>query len=133
MGCDIHLFVETRIDGQWHPKAPPPSKDFCDFGRVRWDFMRSGAAFDLMAGAGKDRTVTPLAEGRGIPADLSDEVRSFYDPDDVGEFLHTHFTLAELRTLSGKEGNIDRLIQRIDSVCAGLSDNDVRLIMWFDN
>ena len=81
MGCDIHAAVEVRGfygDG-WEFVAEPPTP-------------RNYAFFGALAGV---RTVPeePLAAGRGLPADLSDEARERCR----GDHSPSWCTLKELR------------------------------------
>lgn len=57
MGCDIHLHIEVKIDGEWEHYGAPR----CD---RRYGF------FGKMAGV-RDSVQSPIVEPRGLPYDVS--------------------------------------------------------------
>ena len=117
MGCDIHLYVESRSDsGQWQPadkwvKNPYGYRDpdeqesvgvrFEDrFYRNRnYDLfailadVRNGRGF---AGVDTGDGFVPIAEARGLPDDVTSEVRACSEGWGVDGHSHSHFTVAEL-------------------------------------
>ena len=59
MGCDIHLQIEVRIDGQWHHLANPA-------------VSRNYALFAKMADVRNyDNSIAPISEPKGLPADMT--------------------------------------------------------------
>lgn len=68
MGCDIHLYVEHREAGEWRAVEPVGQPDY--WGR-QWQVSRDYAAFGLLSGVRNYCEVTPIAEPRGIPEDIS--------------------------------------------------------------
>jgi hypothetical protein len=130
MGCDIHLQVERRDkDGKWHrvPHADLPC-DWCDGddakcyrckgeGHVVREFFhdRNYDVFAILANvrngygfAGLDTGdgFEPIDEPRGLPDDLSDEIRAALRDDDwdyddpqwfwLGDHSHSWLTVQEL-------------------------------------
>lgn len=99
MGCDIHLFVEVRTENGWEAVDPPkdaPSEKYADdpdyFSRwgnyhkyrdesttaVQWSFGRNYRCFALLADVRNDGNVQPIAEAKGLPADVTDAVLGEY-------------------------------------------------------
>jgi hypothetical protein len=63
MGCDIHLFIELKIDDRWEFYAHPDINRWYDF-------------FGILAGV---RSLEePLVPPRGIPNDLSGTVKLYW-------------------------------------------------------
>lgn len=65
MGCDIRLYVEVKIRGQWS-----------HYGRI--PLIRNYALFGKLAGV-RDEHAKPIAMPRGLPDDVTEVVRFFYD------------------------------------------------------
>lgn len=107
MGCDIHLQVERRSDGEWErvPHADLPC-DWCDGARAdcwrckgaghcvrafydgrNYDVfailanVRNGVGF---AGCDTGDGFVPIDDPRGWPDDLSDEIRAVAEHEDDG-------------------------------------------------
>lgn len=90
MGCDIHVRVEVRTNGKWQPTEY--NMDTEPFG---W---RSYSVFAWLAGVRNYSHITPISEPRGLPGDMSDEVRDWFGYGDEWSDFHSlsHLTLAEL-------------------------------------
>lgn len=69
MGCDIHCFVEAKVDNKWllmdHPFV---KRHYTLFGRI--------------AGV-RDEDQIPIAKDRGIPDDISLGTKLYYDCNKV--------------------------------------------------
>lgn len=132
MGADIHTWVEARRGGAWAEVKPVfPLDDFeRDYhkdepGYVRqiWD-QRSYAMFGVLADVRNYSAVPPIAEPRGLPDDLSPEVRGQVDDDG---FLHSqsYYTLKELLEFDWAKPCKDRRVTRrtgpnsFDGGCTG--------------
>lgn len=94
MGCDIHLHAEKLVDGKWVHIVPPTGVDSFgdDFGYTpRWYRGRNYELFAVLAGVRNYGDITPIAEPRGIPGDISEEtfqdftLRVDDDKEDAGE------------------------------------------------
>lgn len=72
MGCDIHVYTEVEIRGQWFV-ADIPTKVF--------DY-RSYATFAFLAGVRNYSDITPFSEPRGLPEDAAEETRISYEESD---------------------------------------------------
>jgi hypothetical protein len=170
MGCDITSYAETRgPDGTWSAVGDVfPLDEYDrevegkDHGPHPFDW-RSYSLFAWLAGVRNYSAITPLAEPRGLPGDLSPEVRKEADDDiEFGSFGWSWFTLAELLAVDyGAEVNDRRVTRNGDGGCtdesgegermplreflgadyfARLGDltrlgnpEDVRVVFWFDN
>lgn len=84
MGCDIHLYVEILNGDRWE-HVPG------EF----WD-DRSYDAFAILAGVRNSHGFVPIAPPRGLPADVSPEVKRFSDGWDIDGHSHSYHTLKQL-------------------------------------
>ena len=111
MGCDIHFHVEARGRGGWERVEATSPNPYADIEgepatvRESWYRSRNYSLFAMLADvrnghgfAGSDTgdPVVPIADPRGLPSDVSPEVRS--ESEQIGEdgHSHSHFSLAEL-------------------------------------
>lgn len=141
MGCDIHMHVEVKKDGQWHHYAAPS----CD---------RSYQLFTKLAGVRDDDDgIEPIAQPRGIPADASLITRA--ECEDYGSDGHSHSwidqaEIAGVEAWARKQGWTDPRWKGQDIPWAWdgyfhcyLNGNgfghgpeifeDIRFVFWFDN
>lgn len=87
MGCDIHMVAEHRKDGRWTRVLPPEhawdpwlvEQNWLDDARQEWFHNRNYALFGVLAGVRGDGP--PIAEPRGLPGDVGEEVRAMIDND----------------------------------------------------
>lgn len=108
MGCDIHIYVEKREGDQWRSADEwadeygegadvPYRKRFYD-GR-NYDLfailanVRNGRGF---AGVKTGDGFNPISEPRGLPEDVSQEVRAASDRWDSDGHSHSYLTVAEI-------------------------------------
>jgi hypothetical protein len=82
MGSDIHLHTEIKVNGVWHHYSNP---------RISRDYD----LFAKLADVRNDDEITPIAEPRGLPDDLSFTTK--FDADYWGRDGHSH------SWLTGKE------------------------------
>lgn len=116
MGCDIHLFVERREGGTWfnadtwtpnpyHEKYPDDEQPL----EIKYeDRFYTGRNYDLFAilanvrngygfaGVKTGAGFNPIAPPRGLPADVSSEVRGEADRWGADGHSHSWFTVNEL-------------------------------------
>lgn len=111
MGCDIHLFVEKRNGSSqweaaesWVPDENEPSRLTVPH-KQRFFDDRNYSLFAILADvrngygfAGVDTGdgFVPIAEPRGLPNDVTVEVKGESDSWDVDGHSHSYFTVAEL-------------------------------------
>lgn len=111
MGCDIHFYVERKVDGKW-VTADTWTPDEYDAGRMcvpyktrlyrdrNYDLfamlanVRNGYGF---AGCDTGDGFKPLSEPKGLPADVSPEVKAESDHWGVDGHSHSWLTLTELK------------------------------------
>lgn len=108
MGCDIHFYVERRVDGRWvSADTWTPNKFYTpgeDDGERPFEIAhenyfykdRNYALFAVLAGVRNRTNVTPIAEPRGLPDDVSDEVRAESEAYTGDGHSHSWLTVAEL-------------------------------------
>jgi hypothetical protein len=120
MGCDIHLFVEKRqSDGSWSAiqGVNEPEIDdlqgYLEMSKERgedpsywelriqeekagtFDFVSTGRnymLFAILAGVRNYYSLTPISKPRGLPGDVSDQVRS--NSEEWGDDGHSHSYLS---------------------------------------
>jgi hypothetical protein len=102
MGCDIHLVVEKRNGNQWERVLPPDevrdpwlveqsaqetgeSRWYRDRVKVTWFDDRNYNLFAILAGVRNNFDFEPISEPRGLPNDLSAEVRKLVEYGDEEE------------------------------------------------
>lgn len=112
MGCDIHLRVEKRVNGQWTPAEPmrrnrywEPGGDEPELEPVRFYDGRNYDLFAILANVRNGRGFAgvstglgfiPISEPKGLPIDVSPDVEK--DSESWGSDGHSHswITLREL-------------------------------------
>ncbi|GIK65154.1 MAG: hypothetical protein BroJett018_29480 [Chloroflexota bacterium] len=103
MGCDIHLYVERRVNGVWesadvwrpvHYYPHPVEVDFED----SYYEARNYFLFAALANVRNRYGLEPIAEPRGVPPDVSQPIRERLSREYDFDWDHSHswFTLAEL-------------------------------------
>lgn len=118
MGCDIHLYVERqRKDGSWTrvPDTKGPRHPYYTSNGTEeqnkfleepcWDTGRDYLLFGRLAGVRRD--VLPIAEPRGIPADISKSVAKQWK-DGMGDW-HTPSYLSAQELLAAKDEPIQHV------------------------
>lgn len=107
MGCDIHLYVEKRENGQWVSADKWEEEDgemhvnyYARFytGRNYNLFailadVRNGRGF---AGIKTGEGFNPIADPRGVPDDASENYKATVEHWGCDGHSHSHFTVAEL-------------------------------------
>lgn len=92
MGCDIHFYVERKIDNKWVVQFSP--KDF-SYRKDVWYDGRSYSLFGLLAGV-RSRDITPLAALRDLPEDCSEYIRKQHQEWDIDAHSASYYYLDEL-------------------------------------
>lgn len=87
MGCDIHVHAEVKINGKWeHFEAPGVSRNY--------------QLFAKMAGVRNYRDeVSPIAEPRGLPEDVTGITKFDSDNWDSDGHSHSYLTSEEIAHL----------------------------------
>jgi hypothetical protein len=110
MGCDIHLYVERKIDGKWVTAdkwTPDPYAEEGEESRLIVDddnCFYSDRNYDLFAILADVRNLrnagtgfNPISTPKGLPADISPEVKGESDKWDCDGHSHSWLTLAEIK------------------------------------
>lgn len=110
MGCDIHLYVEKRVDGNWRT-ADKWSDDKYEEGRKEVaydDRFYSGRNYDLFsilanvrngrgfAGVKTGEGFVPISEPRGVPDDACEEYKREAELWGCDGHSHSYLTLQEI-------------------------------------
>lgn len=82
MGTDIHVVAEVLKDGKWSyvDVDIPDDRDYWTFAILA--DVRNGFGF---AGIATGEVLVPIAEPRGLPKDLSEEVRKKLDNENIND------------------------------------------------
>lgn len=149
MGCDIHFHVEKKTDQGW-VRAEPQVKNE-DYGRwddepefKREEFYggRNYSLFAMLADVRNSYDLEPITATRGIPEDVSDDVRQEYDGWGIDGHSHSWLCLRELLTVPWHENQLthqgwvmpdefdrwDKYGRDPESWCQGVSGRNVRHI-----
>jgi hypothetical protein len=148
MGCDIHIYAEKLINGRWQKitgfkNRYDENSDEPYFGRNYELFailagVRNGSGF---AGCDTGDPVIPISEPRGLPEDVSSDIKA--ESDELGVDGHSHSWLLISEILKANIGS-SKIVKRgwVDldafkeflenghpgSWCGGVSGNGVRHI-----
>lgn len=93
MGCDIHTYVECRVNGLWE-RQMPEGEGF-SLRRGQWELGRNYMLFGILAGV-RNRDVLPISEPRGLPEDCSKEIRERHEEWSVDAHSTSYFLISEL-------------------------------------
>lgn len=148
MGCDIHFYVEKKDEnGKWVSvdkwSTDPWECDEQDYIDVKSEDSfyhdRNYLLFGILAHV-RDRRVVSISLPRGLPEDISPEVKK--RSDDYGGDGHSHswLTLAELMAYDWNEamktsfhGLTPFVHETIPKLQALGSPENVRIVFFFDN
>lgn len=138
MGCDIHLHIELKINGNWENYSAT-------------SVPRNYQLFGLMAGV-RDRGIEPISQPKGLPDDISLITKLHYDS--YGAYSHSPSWLNEneikiLKERASKEIDLENFLSFEHNF---LSDtfifgyyicseeerakefyDDIRFVFWFDS
>jgi hypothetical protein len=151
MGCDIHLYSETKRNGRWmadkaatffQGKEDPEDTYETTTLEDSYEGGRNYRLFGLLAGV---RCSWPFSfEERGLPDDMSDQVKKLSDSWEGDAHSHSWLTRQELQhkatelMISPEEG-AHMCAGYLQSLLADLpvTDNpdpsEQRIVFWFDN
>lgn len=171
MGCDIHLFAEERVDdlekteykngelikGLYKPFWMKIGKVFKnlyfntlqpigDWNQITTDEPWQGRNYSLfafLADVRNNHELKPLSQPRGLPKDVSDDVKKESDEWGVDGHSHSYFTLQELLdvdwdfTVIPQSGFVDpknyklfKKTGRPNEWCQGTLSKDYKKIKW---
>ena len=98
MGCDIHIYVEKKVNGKWEC-IDDLKKDEDGFFEIKGEEIYHGRnyiLFALLANVRNYSGVEPISEPKGLPVDLSDQVKEISDIWIGNSHSHSYLTLQEL-------------------------------------
>lgn len=144
----VHMYSEVRVKGQWlaterytYNEEKPNRFGWVNASMQRVPCPEKHQFYGLLLES--EEVACPWAfHQRGMPVDVSEEVRSICDSFGFEGYGHSHLTLKELMEkylelmVSGPEAKelMVYLRQLIDCLI-GISEShsDVRIVFWFDN
>lgn len=163
MGCDIHMYVEYRLDGKWvsgdlfeinpyYPKYGP------EYRLVELYGYRDYALFGILAGV-REPEMPRIADPRGLPRDCNDLIKKEYEHWELDAHSCSWVTLQELIDTQKETTGIldsvglnnltDKLKERANELniiydflwtgnkCsrqeAYKKSAGIRIVFWFDN
>jgi hypothetical protein len=144
MGCDIHLYVEKKVNNEWKTvKGPNPY-----YGRFDWEkhkmkfgnWIYSGRDYDFfafLADVRNDGGIMPLSAPKELPEDVSSYIKNTSEAWGIDGHSHSYFTLKELKKAEMKQKYIkdplENVIKILSEVQLSEPDEDIRIVFWFDN
>ena len=160
MGVDIHVYLEVKNDNEWinlslspnYHKYKPPFEDLTDYNVISGILgNRDYYLFDYLCGSSRyiDSGIEIIAPLRGLPKDVSEEVKKEYDEYANAWFGTTWYDFRELELFvqtkqaicideDGKKYNPVKVwFNKIVDILSGFgiyypAINEVRVIVWFD-
>jgi hypothetical protein len=133
MGCDIHIFAEVKKKGKWekvsksfkNPYYRPGEPNNVDDDGYEWnseksDSPYSGRNYDLFAilanvrnghgfaGCDTGNGFIPISDPKGLPDDVSKEIKVESDGWGSDGHSHSHFTLSELLDYDWNQTTVHR-------------------------
>lgn len=106
MGCDIHLYVEKKIDGKWQLQGKLVDDD--GYKSIQGKPFYHGRNYNLFAiladvrngrgfaGIKTGEGFNPISEPRGVPDDASDEYKAMVESWGCDGHSHSYHTLRQL-------------------------------------
>lgn len=144
MGCDIHLYSETKVNGKWLADLAatytPASDDDGPEMNASYDEGRNYGLFGLLNSVRYD-CEDPFPD-QGMPDDASEEITVINKQWDSDGHSHNHIMVsnlkekaAELLITTGTDANY--LCNALAGLIAGLpksiNPEEQRIVFWFDN
>lgn len=100
MGCDIHMYMEKKVNDRWETADffhyAPNRRGEMELTRIEFMGDRNYKLFARLADVRNGYGVQPIAYPRGVPKDLSDYVRNWYNVEHDWTFGHSYLTLREI-------------------------------------
>ena len=154
MGCDIHCNLEYRRnkESDWYDIDLYKKNEYFgeddepEYWKVSLYNGRSYFLFGLLAGV-RNYSVEPISQPRGVPDDVSESIKEYYNK--WGDDAHTPswYTLYELK--SAQKTLDERVLQelidaielrylqsenyRYNKTLTEDEEKRIRLVFWFDN
>jgi len=152
MGCDIHSYVEVKRNGQWE-KVGNIFRGYYDEDELIDEpfYYRSYGLFGFLADVRNYSVVPVISQPKGIPSDISTEVKKELEEWDSDAHSLSCLTLKELLDFNYDQKFIDmraisdapkisvkdflgEKFSKLISQLQTLGDpENVRVVFWFDN
>lgn len=136
MGCDIHLFVEVKKEGEWECISDD------------WYDGRSYSLFGILADVRNYSKFPPISKPRGLPEDFSlksyrehygwdGHSDSYYSLKELLDFnwdrqVYDYRDIPKETTYRKAVGNFVEKLHCLEAEL-GCNPENVRLVFWFDN
>lgn len=139
MGCDIHMFAEKKVNGKWEKLSKkfknsyynPDEPNRKDDDGYEWnpeftDEPYDGRNYDLFAiladvrngygfaGVNTGEGFIPISQPKGLPEDVTDEVKKSSEEWGCDGHSHSFFTLKELKDYDWNKLTIKRGVISIE-------------------
>lgn len=119
MGCDIHLYVEIKENGKWkhgQKKEDKYNEGFFDVPYEQKLFTdRNYTLFAFLANVRNYGYIKPICESKGLPLDISKDLKIISESWGEDGHSHSFFTLEELKKAFDPKKTV---------TCSGLMSND---------
>lgn len=150
MGCDIHLYVETREGDVWVCADNLVNRYGEDWLSADDPFYhtRNYGMFAILADVRNSWGINPIADQRGVPDDLSDGLRPLFAQWELDAHSYTWLTFSDLLnfdwtqeiTTGGYAGTPYHEIAGREWLATMMrlsrlnkSPDDIRIVFFFDN
>ena len=149
MGCDIHSFAEVKTKGNWKKVVEHFSLDDYDKKYYKKDKgnnpfdWRSYAMFSFLADVKNRGVLKPIAKPKGLPDNLSEEVKNEYEYWKEEGFAASYLTLKELLDFDYNKKTIENdtyknvlgewFFKHLEELKLLGESESVRIVFWFDN
>ena len=145
MGCDIHLYIEKKVRGEWICISPMVMNKYSDplpYSRRKYQEIYDSRNYSLFAFLANVRGENPngFGEPRGLPLDVSKDVNDMAEEWGMDGHSHSWVSLKEI-----KENMVDDFVfdfQEVIDFCEQYTwnyelgehkEDEVRIVFWFDN
>lgn len=121
MGCDIHMHVECKRRGEWVLH----SEDIYD--------CRNYELFGILAGV--RGSSEPISYIKGLPSDVTDDVKSLYDSWEGGAHSASWLTFNEIYNsrFYYENASLQHISFDMRRAKREAQAEDVRIVFWFDS
>jgi hypothetical protein len=118
MGCDINSFAEVKRNNKWekvndHFTLDDNNKKF--YNKEKGDnpfYWRSYSTFAFLAGVRNYEHCEPISEPKGLPDDLSEEVKNNYEDLKCDTYSASYLTAKELLDFDYDKTLLDRRVTK---------------------
>ena len=149
MGCDIHSFAEVKRKGNWEKVGNHFSLNYFDKKYYKKDKgenpfdWRNYTMFAFLADVRNRGALKPICEPKGVPTDLSEEVKDKYESWYEDAHSASYLTLKELtdfdynkksnENYTYKEMLGEWFFKHLEELKLLGEPESVRIVFWFDN